>query len=67
MIKHSTVGDKTGFSLIVDEYTQLVNIHLITKKNKTVDHLKEFTLCMEAHGHIVQTIQTNSAAEFAKK
>ena len=67
MIKHLTVGSKTGFSLIMDEYTQLVDVHLITKKNETVNHLKEFTLCMEAHGHIVQTIWTNSAAEFAKK
>ena len=66
MIKHQTIGGKTGFSLIVDEFTQLVDVRLITRKNETTDHLKDFTRRMETLGYKIATIRTDSASEFAK-
>jgi hypothetical protein len=66
MIKHNTAGGKQGFSLIVDEFTKLVDVKLITRKNETQDHIKDFILRMKALGHNVKALRTDSAAEFAK-
>ena len=37
-----TVGGKTGFLLIVDEFSKFIDVRLISWKNKTQDHIKEF-------------------------
>ena len=44
MIQHPTVNGKKGFSLIVDEFTKLVNVRIITRKNEMQDHIKEFLI-----------------------
>ena len=38
----ATMGGKTGFSLIVDEFSKFVDIRLITQKNEMQDHIKDF-------------------------
>jgi hypothetical protein len=49
-----TMSGKTGFSLIVDEYSKFVDVRLIIRKNKTQDHIKEFIKRMDALGHWVE-------------
>ena len=66
MITHPTIGGKKGFSLIVDEFTKLVDVRIIAKKNETQDHIKDFVLRMDALGHCVKKLRTDSAAQFAK-
>ena len=62
----STMSGKTGFSLIVDEFSRFVDVRLITRKNETQDHIKEFVSKMTAEGHRVTKLRTDSAAEFVK-
>ena len=61
-----TIGGKTGFSLIVDEHLKFINVKLITKKNKTQTHIKEFVKKMAAYGYQIKKLRTDSASEFAK-
>ena len=49
----ATFGRKMGFSLIVDEFSKFIDVKLITHKNETQDHIKEFVAKMAAHGHRV--------------
>ncbi len=60
------MSGKTGFSLIVDEYSKFVDIQLIIRKNETQDHIKEFIKWMDAQGHWVEWLQADSAAEFIR-
>ena len=60
------MGGKTGFSLIVDEYSKFVDVRLITRKNETQNHIKEFINKMAAYGHRVTKLRTDSASEFVK-
>ncbi len=61
-----TMSGKTGFSLIVDEYSKFVDVRLIVRKNKMQDHIKEFIKQMDALGHQVERLRTNSTAEFVR-
>ena len=59
-------GGKTGFSLIVDEFSKFIDVRLISRKNETQDHIKEFVDRMEALGHRTTKLRTDSAAEFVE-
>ena len=62
----ATASGKTGFSLIVDEYSKFIDVRLISQKNETQDHIKDFVARMAAAGHKVSKLRTDSAAEFVK-
>src|SRR6185312_16950385 len=62
----ATASGKTGFSLIVDKYSKFIDVCLISQKNETQDHIKDFVARMAALGHKVAKLCTDSAAEFVK-
>ena len=61
-----TAGGKTGFLLIVDEFSKFIDVRLISRKNETQDHIKEFVDRMESLGHRITKMRTDSAAEFVE-
>ena len=61
-----TMSGKTGFSLIVDEYSKCVDVWLIMRKNEMQDHIKDFVRRMDVLGHQVEQLRTDSAAEFVR-
>src|SRR6185312_4170432 len=62
----ATASGKMGFSLIVDEYSKFIDVCLISQKNETQDHIKDFVARMAVLGHKVAKLRTDSAAEFVK-
>ena len=65
MLSTPTIGGRTGYSLIVDEFAKEVEVKIITRKNETIAHLEEYRNRSEELGYKIEVIRTDSAAEFA--
>ncbi len=59
-----TLGRKTRFLLIMDEFLKFIEVHLIIQKNETQMHIKEFVGCMDQHQ--VTKLLTDLVAEFVE-
>ena len=56
MVSTPTIGKRNGYSMIIDKFTKEVDIKIITRKNKTIQHLQEYVMRSEEMGFKIKTI-----------
>jgi len=58
--------ERLVFFLFFDEFLKFIDVRLISWKNETQDHIKEFVDQIGMLGHRVMKLRTDSAVEFVE-